>query len=121
LSATPIRPTRTVGLAVIVIVLVLAQLLVLWLGIDTLVDRVTHGQSAPTVLIVSLALTVVAIGGFVGVWFWQRWAVYLVAAVIVVGLVMDVALGTPVFALVLRLVLVAAFAALVRKQWDDFR
>ena len=112
---------RGIPLTVLLVVFTLAQLWGVVFGFMAWRSIVDHGQSHPEVPLIGTILGVVGLVALAGVWFWQRRAVYLLAAVVVAGVLTDVWFGLPSFALLIRLVLVAALAFCIKQKWTSFR
>jgi hypothetical protein len=93
------------------------------LGLNFLAWRriVTHGQDHPEIPVVAMILLVVALVALVGVWLWQRKAVYLLAAAVAADVIFDAVLGLPSLALLIRLMLIAALGWCIRQRWASFR
>lgn len=113
--------TRGVGLTILLVVFTLAELYVAVFGFVTWQSTVAHNQAHPEVPLIGTILGIVGVVALVGVWMWQRRAVYLLAGVVVIGLVTDALFGLPSFALLVRLVLLAALAWCIKQKWPSFR
>jgi amino acid transporter len=119
LSGTQVK--RGVPLSVLLVLLVLAQLWGVVFGFTTWSSIVEHGQPDPEMPLVGVLLGVVGLVAFAGVWLWQRWAVYLLVAAVVVGLVSDSVMGLSSVSLLIRLVLFGALAWCIKQKWEGFR
>jgi hypothetical protein len=121
MSLYEVKNKRGVLLALLLVILAVVQAWVVFRGVWTWNLLVSHGRDGWALPLVGAGLGMVAIVGVVGVWLWWRWAVYLLAAVVAVGVVSDVWFGLPPIALLIRLVLLGLLAWLIRAQWSSFR
>jgi hypothetical protein len=112
---------RGIPLTVLLVLLSLAQTFGIVIGFITWHSIVEHGQQHPELPLLGALLGVVGLVAFVGVWLWQRKAVYLLAVVIVIGLVSDAIFGLPSWSLLIRLVLLGALAYFIKEKWAAFR
>ena len=116
-----VQVKRGVPLTVLLVLLMLAQLWGVVFGFTTWWSIVEHGQPDPEMPLIGVLLGIVGLVAFVGVWFWQRWAVYLLVAAVVVGLVSDSLMGLSSVSLLIRLVLFGALAFCIKQKWEGFR
>jgi len=121
MSVRTVRAQRGVPLTVMLVLLTLAQLWVVVFGFMTWQSNVAHDQGNPGLALAGTLLGVVGLVAFVGVWLWRKAAVYLLAAVVLVGLVTDAIFGLSSIALLIRLVLLAALAWCIKQKWSSFR
>ncbi len=82
---------------------------------------VSHGKPNPEVPLITAAAGLLTVIVLVFVWLWRRWAVYLFALLMVVGLIATVVLGGASWVLLVSVVLLVATAWFVRAQWSSFR
>ncbi|MGH8905348.1 MAG: hypothetical protein ACRD0K_02225 [Egibacteraceae bacterium] len=113
-------PKRGGALTTILIFLILGQVLGLVLLFVTWRDLVDHGRSGQGLVLVAMALVLVALAGLGGIWQWRRWGVYLFGLVAVIGLISDPLLGISPAQLLVRIGLLAALAAALRRRWESF-
>jgi hypothetical protein len=118
---TRVRAKRGIPLLVLLVLLVLAQLWGVVFGFTTWWSIVEHGQPDPAVPLIGVLLGIVGLVAFGGVWLWQRWAVYLLVAAVVVGLVSDSVMGLSSVSLLIRLALFGALAFCIKQKWEGFR
>jgi len=107
----------TVALAVFTVfeVIALASNFLLWRQI------VTHGQPDPGVPAGRIVVALLALVALLGVWLWQRKAVYLLAVALAVGAVYDAWFDLAALALLIRLVLIGLLAWCIARKWKSFR
>jgi hypothetical protein len=115
------KAQRGIPLTVLLVIFTLAQLWGVVFGFMTWQSIVAHGRAHPELPLIGAILGIVGIVALVGVWLWRRWAVYLLAAVIVIGVLTDVWFGLPSITLLIRLILVAALAWVIKQKWTSFR
>jgi hypothetical protein len=121
MSVRTVRAQRGIPLIVMLVILTLAQLWGVVFGFLTWQRIVTHNQAHPELPLIGTLLGIVGLAALVGVWLWQKRAVYLLAAVVVVGLVTDAIFGLPSISLLIRLVLLGALAWCIKQKWESFR
>src|SRR5882757_80981 len=121
MSVRAVRAQRGVPLTAMLVVLTLAQLWGVVFGFLTWQAIVAHGRAHPELPLIGTLLGIVGLVALVGVWLWQRRAVYLLAVIVVVGLVTDAIFGLPSIKLLIRLVLLGALAWCIKQKWDSFR
>jgi hypothetical protein len=112
---------RGIPLTVLLVLLTLAQAIGVVSGVVTWQSIVSHGQTHPELPLIGAILGIVGLVAFAGVWLWRRWGVYLLTAVVVIGVLSDVWFGLPSYALLVRLVLLAALAFFIKQKWAGFR
>lgn len=118
--ARNITVTRGPVLTTLLILLLVAQLLGIVLGFVNWQSIVAHNQPHPELPLIGAILGIVGVAALVGVWLWRRVAVYVLGAVIAIGLISDAVLGIPSWALLIRIVLVGALFACIKGQWRFF-
>jgi hypothetical protein len=121
MSVRTVRAQRGVPLTVMLVLLTLAQLWVVVFGFTTWQSNVAHNQGNPSLALAGTLLGVVGLVAFAGVWLWRKSAVYLLAAVILIGLITDAIFGLPSISLLIRLVLVGLLAWCIKQKWASFR
>lgn len=121
MSVRTVRAQRGVPLTVMLVLLTLAQLWGVVFGFIAWQRIVTHSQAHPELPLIGTLLGIVGLAAYVGVWRWQKRAVYLLAAVVLVGLVTDAIFGLPSLYFLIRLVLLAALAWCIKQKWQCFR
>lgn len=82
---------------------------------------VSHGKPNPEIPLFTAAAGLIMVILLVFVWLWKRWAVYVLALLMVAGLIGFAVLGGLSWILSLSLVLFAAAAWFIRAQWSSFR
>lgn len=112
---------RGIPLTVLLVVLTLAQALGVVSGFIAWESIVSHGRAHPELPLIGAILGIIGLVAFVGVWLWRRWGVYLLAAVVVIGVISDVVFGLPSWALLVRLMLMAALGFFIKQKWAGFR
>lgn len=115
------KTKRSVGLTVLLVVLAIVQAYGAYRGFYWFQKRYSHNQNGWELALVGASLSVAALIGLAGVWFWRRWGVYLVGALSVIGVASDAIFGIPSWQMLMRLALLAVFAFLIKKQWPAFR
>ncbi|WP_214406907.1 hypothetical protein [Pseudonocardia lacus] len=108
-------------LTTLLVLITLAQLLTLVLLVTDWQNAVSHGQSVGGLAVFGVVLCLLALAACAGTWAWRRWGPVLLAVIAAVGLVTDLVFGLPPLALLLRLVLLAAFFGAVSIRWEGFR
>ncbi|WP_028934348.1 hypothetical protein [Pseudonocardia spinosispora] len=121
MSLYEVKSKRGVLLSVLLVLLAIVQAWVIYRGLVVWNLLVSHGRDGWVLPLVGAALAALALVAIVGVWFWRRWAVYLLAVVVVIGVVSDAWFGLASFALLIRLVLLGLLAWLIRSRWRSFR
>jgi Na+/melibiose symporter-like transporter len=112
-------PKRRVFLTVLLVVITLAQAFAVFAVFMAWIDRIDHGQTAGLQLLF-LLLAVVALVAVIGLWFWQRWAVYLFGVLALIGLVTDAVFGVAPVALLVRVALLAALYWQIKEHRESF-
>lgn len=120
MNVNTMKAERGAPLTGMLVIFVLGQLLGIVIGFLTWRAVVDHGGDHPELALLSTLLGIVGVVGLVGVWFWRRAAVYLVAAVILVGLVTDALFGVSSTAMLTRVSMVAVLAWCVSEKWESF-
>jgi uncharacterized membrane protein len=115
-----VKAERGIPLTAMLILFAVGQLVGIVIGFLMWQSIVDEGGDHPEIPLLVAVLGIVGVVGLVGVWFWRRTAVYLVAAVIVIGLVTDALSNAPSGALLTRLTLVAALAWCISEKWELF-
>jgi hypothetical protein len=121
MSVRTVRTQRGVPLTVMLVLLTLAQLWVVVFGFRIWQSNVAHNQGNPGLALTGTLLGIVGLVAFIGVWLWRKLAVYLLAAVVLVGLVTDAIYGLSSISLLIRLALLAALAWCIKQKWQSFR
>jgi hypothetical protein len=119
-SVHTVKAERGIPLTAMLVLFVVGQLVGIVIGFLTWQSVVDNGGDHPEIPLLVAVLGIVGVVGLVGVWFWRRAAVYLVAAVIVIGLATDVLSDVPSGALLTRLTLVAVLAWCISEKWELF-
>jgi hypothetical protein len=114
------KAQRGIPLTTLLIMFTATQLFGIVMGILTWQSVVAHGRDHPEIPLLGAILGIVGVVGLIGVWLWRRVAVYLVAAVISIGLVTDAVFGLPSTALLTRLILIAVLAWCINEKWELF-
>lgn len=114
------KAERGIPLTGMLIIFVLGQLLGIVIGFFTWQSVVEHGGDHPEIPLLGAVLGIVGVAGLAGVWFWRRAAVYLVAAVILIGLVTDAVFGVSSAAMVTRVSMVVVLAWCINGKWESF-
>jgi MFS superfamily sulfate permease-like transporter len=116
-----VKVGRGALLTVMLVVLGLAQLLGVVSGFVQWRKIVEHSQAYPEIPLLGALLGLVGLAALVGVWLWQRRAVYLLAGTVAIGILTDVWFGLPSYMLLIRLVLLGVLALAIRQRWQSFR
>lgn len=108
-------------LTVLLVIMALAQVVGVVVGIIAWQSIVAHNRPHPELPLIGAALGVAGLVALIGVWLWRRWAVFLFAALAVVGLVSDVWFGVPAITALIRVALLAGLAVCIKQRWALFR
>jgi hypothetical protein len=121
MSTDSIKVKHGVLLIILLAFLLITQLWIVVFGFTTWQSLVEHAQKGQGPVLFQVVFGVVAIAALIGIWFWRRLAVYLLAGVAVIGIAVDVWSGLPSYALLVRLALLAALGWAIKQRWDAFR
>jgi hypothetical protein len=108
-------------LTALLVIMALAQVAAIVLGVVAWQSIVAHNRPHPELPLVGSALGLAGLVALVGIWLWRRWAVFLFAALAVVGLVSDVWFGVPAVTALIRVALLAALGFCIKQRWALFR
>lgn len=112
---------RGIPLTILLVVLTIGQLLGVLVGAVVWQSTVSHNQQGAEL---PLTVALVGIAGLLAcfaTWRWRKWGVYLLAAMLVVGAISDLVFAQPTWSLLIKVVLLAALAYLIRVKWTGFR
>jgi hypothetical protein len=118
------QPRKRKPLLIIMLVIVtIGGVAATLVNLDAWSSMLRHNQS--TYLWVAVSGTLIGLGslvGIVGAWMWQRWAVFLLVVLLVIGLVLDssVMASGMVPYLIIRIGVFALLATAIWRQWDSF-
>jgi hypothetical protein len=115
------RVERGVPLTGLLAVFGLVQLWGVVVGFLTWQRLVEHAKPYQGLALVGVIMGLLGIAALIGIWLWRRLAVYVLAALVVAGILLDVSLGLPSWALLIRLVLLAGLAWCIKEKWAAFR
>jgi hypothetical protein len=82
------------------------------------IDRVQHGQRATVLLVLALATCLLQLIAVAAIWAWRRWGAYLLGGLVVIGVVVGIAAGTPGWIVALQIVLAGGLAFSLLPHWD---
>ncbi len=89
-----------------------------WLVVFAWVDSVDHGQDVPVELVLGATSVLLQAVAVVALWRWHKWGLYLAGFLVLAGLALDIAVGTPALVVSVRIVLFGTLVFIVVPYWD---
>jgi hypothetical protein len=112
---------RGVWLSALLILFALFEVVAMVLNFLVWRQVVTHGFDRPGVPLGAILWELISLVALVGVWLWQRRAMYVLAGAVLVSAVYDSVFGLSAVALLIRVVVIGALAWCIRQRWEAFR
>ena len=112
---------RSVVLTGLLVVMAIAQVAGVVVGVIAWRSLVAHDLPHPALPLLGAALSVTALVAVAGMWQWRRWAVFLFAALAVIGLASDLRFGVQPIPTLIRLALYVALGFCIKQSWARFR
>ena len=115
---TKSHPKRGLALTIWLVILLLSSLLTVILVLDTV--NGPEGSATPFLLTALFLAAIAKLVGVIGIWFWEKWGLYLYAGGVVLAIVAGLILTANWLLPLNEVIPLAILGWLIRDKWEAF-